>query len=107
MSKPIIVLDGFDPQDTRAGAEVYGKYLKYRVGVDDEFIGRIVRTEGHDVVILNFPKYETGMRIPFTYTPVAGRPPVTIPGFARIRDGEAEQGGFHGLKTYFFPQTIH
>ena len=90
VSKPIIVLDGFDPQDTRAGAEVYGKYLKYRVGVDDEFIGRIVRTQGQDVVILNFPRYETGLIIPFIYTPVPGQPPVTIPGFARIRDGGAD-----------------
>ena len=63
LTKPIIVLDGFDPGDTRSGAEIYGNYLKYG---DNQFLGDDLRktttngiggVDGYDVVILNFPQY--------------------------------------------------
>lgn len=66
VNKPIVVLDGFDPLDTRSGAELYGKYLTYKENNADKFLGDRVRPNGYDLVILNFPKYETGVRLPFT-----------------------------------------
>jgi|GEM_PF-6454208 len=90
VSKPIVVLDGFDPQDTRSGAELYGKYLRYMQGTQALFLGDSVRTQGYDLVILNFPRYETGILGGITITPVPGGPSVTIRGIPLIRDGGAD-----------------
>lgn len=52
--KPIIVLDGFDPQDKRSSVRLYDDYLNNdnRYKFADE-----LRSKGFDIVVLNFPIY--------------------------------------------------
>jgi hypothetical protein len=67
LQRPIIILDGFDPLDTRSGQEVYGKQLSYiegsGPGAPRRLLGEILRgftsgsTDNFDVIILNFPRY--------------------------------------------------
>ena len=52
--KPIIVVDGFDPGDTRTIEDIYS-LLDF--GVTGENLGDLVRDQGYDVVLLNFPNY--------------------------------------------------
>jgi len=54
LDKPVIVLDGFDPGDSR---DIAGLYNSLSFGGDN--IADIVRDEGFDVVILNAPQYTT------------------------------------------------
>ena len=56
INKPIIFLDGFDPQDSRNGSQIYGNFLKFSEGTTDNYLGRILRLSsyGYDVGILNF-----------------------------------------------------
>jgi hypothetical protein len=54
VKKPIIILDGFDPGDTRSIGQLYRIYLnnpKRYAFADD------VRSKGYDIVVLNFPTY--------------------------------------------------
>jgi pimeloyl-ACP methyl ester carboxylesterase len=66
--KPIIIIDGFDPTDNRpivgytdSGTENYkgGIYdlLDFNNNGTSSNLGDLVRAEGFDVVILNFPEY--------------------------------------------------
>ncbi len=52
LDKPIILVDGFDPGDTRNIADLYAA-LDY----DSTNIADILRDEGFDLVLLNFPTY--------------------------------------------------
>ena len=56
LDKPIIVVDGFDPGDTR---DIPGLYslLNYTGESGSENLADFLRAEGFDVVILNFPVY--------------------------------------------------
>jgi hypothetical protein len=54
LDKPIFLVDGFDPGDTRDANLIYS-LLNY--GTSGENLGDIVRNEGFDVVVLNFPQY--------------------------------------------------
>ena len=54
LDKPIFLVDGFDPGDSR-GTELIYSILDY--GTSGENLGDIVRAEGYDVIILNFPQY--------------------------------------------------
>ena len=54
LDKPIFLVDGFDPGDTRNIAGIYS-LLNY--GTTGQNLGDIVRAQGYDVVILNFPTY--------------------------------------------------
>ncbi len=54
LRKPIIIMDGFDPQDVNPYHIIYDKYLSYsfpKINLTDE-----LRHKGYDVIILNFPK---------------------------------------------------
>ncbi len=51
--KPIILLDGFDPNDGRSIPQIYG-LLDYGAGQN---LADDLRNMGYDVVILNFPNY--------------------------------------------------
>lgn len=51
--KPVIILDGFDPLDTRDQRVIYGNYLAY--GQNNK-LGDELRDLGYDIIILNFPK---------------------------------------------------
>lgn len=54
LDKPIIVLDGFDPGDSR---DIGGLYNI--LSFDGENLADILRDEGFDIVILNAPQYTT------------------------------------------------
>ena len=56
LDKPVIVVDGFDPGDNR---DISGLYdlLSYSGPSGDENLADLLRAEGFDVVILNFPVY--------------------------------------------------
>jgi hypothetical protein len=67
--KPIIVLDGFDPDDTRNAWSIYKERFKYKdeIGIETRLGDELRRNNpdnGHDVLILNFPVYV------YTYAPV-------------------------------------
>lgn len=55
LDKPIILLDGFDPGDSR---DVVGLYNSLEF--DGQNMADILRDEGFDIVILNAPQYSTG-----------------------------------------------
>ncbi|MCW8982334.1 MAG: hypothetical protein OQJ83_13200, partial [Altibacter sp.] len=54
LDKPIIVLDGFDPGDSR---DITGLYNS--LNFDGQNLADIVRNEGFDIVVLNAPAYTT------------------------------------------------
>lgn len=53
LDKPIILLDGFDPGDGRNTSQIY-QLLNYGNGQN---LGDVVRAQGYDLIVLNFPKY--------------------------------------------------
>lgn len=53
LKKPIIILDGFDPQDIRNYKYIYDSLLVYNNY--NNKLGEELRQKGYDVVILNFP----------------------------------------------------
>lgn len=68
LDKPIIIIDGFDPKDSRpivgytdsgTGNYVSGIYdlLDFNNNGNSTNLGDLVRAEGLDLVILNFPEY--------------------------------------------------
>ena len=56
LDKPIILIDGFDPGDTRSIAGLYS-LLDYPSTSGTQNLADLVRAQGFDVVILNFPVY--------------------------------------------------
>ncbi len=52
LDKPIFLIDGFDPGDTRSIAQMYDL-----LGFNGQNLGNILRDEGFDLVLLNFPTY--------------------------------------------------
>jgi hypothetical protein len=56
LDKPIILIDGFDPGDTRTISGLYD-LLNFSGSEGDQNLGDLVRAEGFDVVVLNFPSY--------------------------------------------------
>ncbi|MBU2927541.1 T9SS type A sorting domain-containing protein [Winogradskyella psychrotolerans] len=56
LDKPIIVVDGFDPGDTRDITGLYDS-LDYVGTEGDQNLADLLRTEGFDIVFLNFPTY--------------------------------------------------
>jgi hypothetical protein len=55
IKKPIIILDGFDPQDVRKIDYIYNNSLMYYTGSTPTWLGDQLRAKGYDVIILNFP----------------------------------------------------
>ncbi|WP_234110843.1 T9SS type A sorting domain-containing protein [Chryseobacterium sp. R2A-55] len=53
LDKPIILVDGFDPGDTRNTAAIY-QLLNYGT---NQNLGDLVRAQGFDIIVLNFPTY--------------------------------------------------
>ncbi|WP_298899835.1 T9SS type A sorting domain-containing protein [uncultured Psychroserpens sp.] len=56
LDKPIILVDGFDPGDTRTIAGLYS-LLDFTGSSGPENLADLVRAQGYDVIILNFPSY--------------------------------------------------
>ena len=54
LDKPIFLIDGFDPGDTRSTTIVYN-LLNY--GTTGQNLGNDMRALGYDIVVLNFPNY--------------------------------------------------
>lgn len=54
LDKPIVVLDGFDPGNTRGISDIYAS-----LSFGGENLADILRSEGFDIVILNAPNYTT------------------------------------------------
>ena len=52
--KPIILMDGFDPGDSRS---IEALYSLLDFGTGGENLADVVRDEGYDLVLLNFPTY--------------------------------------------------
>ena len=108
VKRPIIILDGFDPGDSRSASKLYGVYLKYissSQGTNSEiYLGNILRqgingqtNQQYDVVVLNFPKYRLqGSTVTQTIPcPV----PATVPNQAQI----CSQLGYPRTLTYSNP----
>lgn len=53
LDKPIILVDGFDPGDARNTTAIY-QMLNYGT---NQNLGDMLRAQGFDVIVLNFPKY--------------------------------------------------
>lgn len=64
LDKPIILVDGFDPGDTRNTSTIYS-LLDYE---NNQNLADYLRTLGYDIIILNFPTYT----IPNTTTVIDG-----------------------------------
>src|SRR5690606_33581079 len=56
LDKPIFLVDGFDPGDGRDIPGIY-QLLSFNDGGTVSNLGDLVRDEGFDVIILNFPIY--------------------------------------------------
>jgi len=56
LDKPIFLIDGFDPGDTRNTSIIY-ELLNFPGGGN---LGDVVRGEGYDIVVVNFPQYNVG-----------------------------------------------
>nr|WP_321222103.1 T9SS type A sorting domain-containing protein [uncultured Psychroserpens sp.] len=56
LDKPIILIDGFDPGDTRTITGLYD-LLDFTGSQGNQNLGDLVRAQGFDVVVLNFPSY--------------------------------------------------
>lgn len=56
LDKPIFLIDGFDPGDTRGIDELYSS-LDYTGNPNFTNLGDELRAEGFDIVIVNFPAY--------------------------------------------------
>ena len=57
LRKPIIILDGFDPEYRRDIDILYGQYLQY--SPTDNF-GEDMRKQGYDIIVLDFPRIKIG-----------------------------------------------
>ncbi|MBN8621604.1 MAG: T9SS type A sorting domain-containing protein [Flavobacteriales bacterium] len=53
LDKPIVLVDGFDPGDTRNTAGIY-QMLNYGTSQN---LGDLIRAQGYDIIVLNFPTY--------------------------------------------------
>ncbi len=57
LDKPIIILDGFDPTDSRTIADIYDYFSFDGASGLQNLADRIREEENHDIVVLNFPEY--------------------------------------------------
>jgi pimeloyl-ACP methyl ester carboxylesterase len=57
LRKPIIVVDGFDPLDTRSADKLYAEFLD---NPNKAVLATDLRAQGYDIVVLNFPTYIIG-----------------------------------------------
>jgi Putative serine esterase (DUF676) len=56
LRKPIIIMDGFDPNDKNTYHKIYNTQLRYSNSGNLIRLGDELRDKGYDVIILNFPK---------------------------------------------------
>ncbi|MFT3948485.1 MAG: T9SS type A sorting domain-containing protein [Agriterribacter sp.] len=77
LKKPIIVLDGFDPTESRKPANLFGQYLQYSLTGN---FGKEMIDLGYDIIVLNFPDKEEGS--------------ITIPGVGNFPQYRSQGGDF-------------
>lgn len=53
LDKPIFLVDGFDPGDSRNTSQIY-QLLNYGT---NQNLGDLIRAQGYDIIVLNFPNY--------------------------------------------------
>lgn len=53
LDKPIFLVDGFDPGDSRNTSQIY-QLLNYG---SNQNLGDLIRAQGYDIIVLNFPNY--------------------------------------------------
>jgi len=58
LDKPIIIVDGFDPGDTRNIQDIYDSFTYTDQNNQQINLADKIREEGYDVVIVNFPIYD-------------------------------------------------
>lgn len=76
VTKPVILIDGFDHNNERLAEELYEKGLAYtEANGQPKNFGTELRAAGYDVVVMDMPNVEgTPIRLgPFTYTPILRR----------------------------------
>jgi hypothetical protein len=56
LDRPVIAIDGFDPGDSRDIASIYAS-LEFTGSSGTQNLADVLRAEGFDIVILNFPTY--------------------------------------------------
>lgn len=73
VKKPVIIIDGFDHEDKRDGADIFNNYLAYVDAANRTAnLGSELRTAGYDVVIFNPPNlYETRYFLGLPYQAIA------------------------------------
>lgn len=59
LTKPIILLDGFDPKDKSKIPDIYNELLEYNNNANN--FGDEITDAGNDAVVLNFPLYKIGV----------------------------------------------
>ncbi|WP_375238962.1 hypothetical protein [Aurantibacter sp.] len=57
LDKPIIIVDGFDPSDTRTIDGIYSLLNFESNGLTENLADNVRADENHDVVLINFPSY--------------------------------------------------
>ncbi len=75
VTKPAIIIDGFDHEDKRNAYEIFNKSLAYRtVGNQAAYLGTELRDAGYDVVVMNLPNVFRAVTVvrnansgPYTY----------------------------------------
>ncbi|MDB5191787.1 MAG: hypothetical protein JWQ96_1350 [Segetibacter sp.] len=61
LTKPIIILDGFDPGNQRQGRDIFNQTLEYnKENNSPKYLGDELTDAGNDLVILDFPVYQIG-----------------------------------------------
>jgi hypothetical protein len=56
LKKPIVIMDGYDPQDANTWLNIYNNYLSYGPKSNPKYLGDELRALGYDIIILNFPR---------------------------------------------------
>lgn len=83
--KPIIIIDGFDPGDERSIENLYERDLNASIPGSSIKFADNLRSQGYDIVVLNFPNYKIGERT----RPFFGHGPQPLP-IPIMRDGGAD-----------------
>ncbi len=75
VTKPAVIIDGFDHEDKRNAYEIFNKSLAYRTaGNQAAYLGTELRDAGYDVVVMNLPNVFRAVTVirnansgPYTY----------------------------------------
>jgi hypothetical protein len=101
VTKPIIIIDGFDPGDVRKIGQIYGERLAYDTIVKPiKNLGDSLRNLGYDVIILNFPKQEVARVTLAQYSAIAHKFMLPKDTITRALFSTLYGGGLYKLPVY-------